>query len=85
MNILLRVAEDLSLSSRSGGSMDSNNLLKRDGSQWKRISLLKIFGGCERKFRDILEGFDMLGAHSGLIKFSPIKFGILIDMVYGPL
>jgi hypothetical protein len=85
MNILLCVAEDLSLSGRSGGSMDSNNLFERDGSQRKRISFLKIFSGCERKFGDILEGFDMPGVHSSFIKFSPIKFGILIDMVYGPL
>jgi hypothetical protein len=65
--------------------VDSDNLFKGDRSQRKRISFLKIFRGCERKFRNILEGFDVLGSHSRLIKSFSIKFGILIDMVHCPL
>jgi hypothetical protein len=65
--------------------VDPDNLFKGRRSQRKRISFLKILRGCEREFRDILEGLDMIRFHSRLIKPPPIKFGILIDMVDCPL
>jgi hypothetical protein len=65
--------------------MDADDLLKRDGSQGKGISIPKITGCGEGKFCDIFEGLDIFGLDARLIETFSVKFGVFVDMIYRPL